>query len=848
MSSAGLEILIVSSGKTDRADKRSVPQTALRTLTGALLLCAGCISLPARAADDDYQPRTMYGDLGILEMPSARMAPDGQISLTAAGRPDTQRYTLGFQVLPWLEGSFRYSHIKQYLATTSYYDRSFGLKIRLSQEDDFWPEVSLGIRDILGTGVYGEEYIVATKRIYDFEISGGLGWGRLSSNQTLSNPLGEIFPSFKTRSGASTNGTGSLDFGQYFHGPYLGGFAGIIWKTPIEGLDLLAEYSSDDYKSEQKGTFGFRTRSPFNVGVAYHLFDSVTLSAGYYYGTTYGLVLTLFTDPTKPLAPIRVGPDVPAPVIRSDLQQMQALEDFVYRKETGSAAANEYRPSNAILSQKMGARDVEFVGKTLFVDVKFTSSATTQCDRYSRIAASLGERADTIAMSDLEDGSGQVKFCAVRRQASPATVVLADSLSDADGVAEQVDISPTVDDRSVKIETIKTAIAAQNIEVESISMGDSKVSVYYRNMQYRSEAEAAGRIARVLMAQAPPNIEIFDLISIVSGVPMREFRLSRTALERVPATRGDADELADAIDLEMPDLRLPAWEAGRDASYPRFSWGISPALRESLFDPSSPLTAQVSAAVSAALEVTPGWTLEGSFDANIWNNFNLNAPSASALPHVRSDIAQYFKHGEYGFSALDTSYRARIADDVFVEAKAGYLEDMFAGAGGQILWRPDRSRFAFGADIYEVWQRNFDRLFGAQKYHVLTGHVSVYYQSPWYGLNLQVHAGRYLAGDYGATFELTRRFSTGVEIGFFATFTNVPFKEFGEGSFDKGLIVRIPFEWALPFFTQSSYDLDLRSLTRDGGQRLMGDDSLFDETRSTGYSEVWDHLDDITNP
>ena len=82
-----------------------------------------------------------------------------------------------------------------------------------------------------------------------------------------------------------------------------------------------------------------------------------------------------------------------------------------------------------------------------------------------------------------------------------------------------------------------------------------------------------------------------------------------------------------------------------------------------------------------------------------------------------------------------------------------------------------------------------------QDYNVTTGHVSLYYNSPWYDIDLAVHAGRYLAGDYGATIEVTRHFASGVEIGAFATFTNVPFSEFGEGSFDKGIIVRIPFEW-----------------------------------------------------
>jgi hypothetical protein len=139
-------------------------------------------------------------------------------------------------------------------------------------------------------------------------------------------------------------------------------------------------------------------------------------------------------------------------------------------------------------------------------------------------------------------------------------------------------------------------------------------------------------------------------------------------------------------------------------------------------------------------------------------------------------------------------------------------------------------------------------LFGVQDYRVLTGHVSVYYQSPWYDLNFAIHAGRYLARDYGATFEITREFSTGVEIGAFATFTNVPFSKFGEGSFDKGLIIRIPLEWALPFHSQAAYALDLRPLTRDGGQRLLNDNSLYDETRRTSYGEVVNHSDEIGYP
>ena len=161
-----------------------------------------------------------------------------------------------------------------------------------------------------------------------------------------------------------------------------------------------------------------------------------------------------------------------------------------------------------------------------------------------------------------------------------------------------------------------------------------------------------------------------------------------------------------------------------------------------------------------------------------------------------------------------------------------------AGAGGEILWRPQTSRWALGADVYDVKQRDFNRLLGFQNYSVITGHITAYYQSPWYGLNFQVRGGEYLAGDRGVTVEVSRRFSTGVEIGAFFTKTNVSAAQFGEGSFDKGILIRIPLGWALPIETQAQYALDLRPIQRDGGQTLAGDATLYDDTFRTGEGEI----------
>jgi hypothetical protein len=105
-------------------------------------------------------------------------------------------------------------------------------------------------------------------------------------------------------------------------------------------------------------------------------------------------------------------------------------------------------------------------------------------------------------------------------------------------------------------------------------------------------------------------------------------------------------------------------------------------------------------------------------------------------------------------------------------------------------------------------------------------------------VRLAVSAGQYLAGDKGVTFGFSRRFSTGVEIGAWFTLTNVSAARFGEGSFDKGIRLVIPFEWVAPFATQSSYDLSLRSIQRDGGQRLLGDVLLYGLTDSSSYGAL----------
>ena len=84
--------------------------------------------------------------------------------------------------------------------------------------------------------------------------------------------------------------------------------------------------------------------------------------------------------------------------------------------------------------------------------------------------------------------------------------------------------------------------------------------------------------------------------------------------------------------------------------------------------------------------------------------------------------------------------RDTIGRSIHYRVFGGYFETMFAGAGGEMLYWPHKSRVAIGASVAYVKQRDFDRGFGLLDYQVFTGHVSAYWATPFYNYDVAVHA------------------------------------------------------------------------------------------------------------
>jgi len=381
------------------------------------------------------------------------------------------------------------------------------------------------------------------------------------------------------------------------------------------------------------------------------------------------------------------------------------------------------------------------------------------------------------------------------------------------------------------------------IEVQDITVADREVIVTGEQWRYFYPAEGLGRAARILANATGPDIDWITVQHNRAGLPVSQSSVSRDALAAY--ARGDIDlaSLSRQVELNPPGSS----REGRtvyENSFERFSSGLAPGYTQFTGGPDAFILYQVSLNWSADWQFTRRSWLSGTVSGNLLNNFDkFHYDAPSNLPRVRTDIRQYATTADVTIPNLQFTTVRALGPDLFGMAYAGLLESMFGGIGGELLYRPFGERWAAGVDINWVQQRDYDQRFDFRDYRIATGHATLYYG---FGEEQRVQtvlsAGRYLAGDWGATLSVNRVFRNGVTMGAYATKTDVSAEEFGEGSFDKGIYVSVPMDLLLPRSSRGRANLMWNPLIRDGGAKLARKYALYPLTGERNREFFYDNV------
>ncbi len=970
-----------------------------------------------------------FGGIGLLQNRTARFGSSGSFEAGTTFIDPYRRWYLRLNLFPWLEGTFRYtdirnrlfSNIVEFSGTQTFKDRGADIKFRLWPESRYVPQIAVGMQDGLGTGIFRGEYLVATKRYLDLDLSLGLGWGYLANGGTWENPLTSLSEALRSRSTASGTG-GTPLLGSWFSGEFVAPFFGVEYQTPFRGVTIKAEYNLNDYQSEPQGNVLEKSLSPWNVGLNYRPYPWVDISLAWERGHSYMSRFAILADlndpgmpkldPPPPLIKIRNSKSLlpekrtteaysipaftPRSIIKNRLTSegsesthqidkiFSSLEqaglqikqfDLTHKevhvhlaKGSYSLIANnaedlasvivanlptlvervsfvDHSQKNPKISVIISQKDIE---RNRIVDFLFdglesegihphsfhldhdsatlivpTDPAAAGFDRNAEIRAAqavlrasptpvksvtiitakneLVERrvtfdrseinrqiavdhlfenveADGVQIESFEMSRGkatvyvmpeptryshdltqtahklangipidleEINLINLNRDIEETAVTLRKDenqwnlVTTASGTSKHIEV---VKDRKNKIaNSLFDALNKEGFKAEGVDIKSKSATIYLASRKFRQFARNVGYVARIATGIFPDNIEELTIVSLQAGMEMNRVTIWRKDLENFQLAQGSVEEVLTRSNIKGP---LPGSSQGiikNPDRYPSLKWGIGPSFRQHIGGSSKFVLFQIWARLNATLEVMPGLSFRGRYGRDIYNNFHrIRQDSDSVLTRVRSDIKEYLQQGENALVVLQGDYVFSPSRDFYTRISAGLFEEMYGGISSEVLYRPFNSRVAIGAEFNYVRQREFDVKLKFREFATGTGHVNAYYQWPQYNLVTSVHIGEYLAGDRGGTFIMSRGFDSGVRMGSWFTLTNVPFEEFGEGSFDKGIFVSIPFELFLLKSTPSHGRMGFRPLTRDGGQMLDVSTRLYDLTSDANLGRVVD--------
>jgi hypothetical protein len=380
--------------------------------------------------------------------------------------------------------------------------------------------------------------------------------------------------------------------------------------------------------------------------------------------------------------------------------------------------------------------------------------------------------------------------------------------------------------------------------------------------RYTDTSRAVGRAMRILLAHSPAQTQRLDVTyTTTQGLPTLRYVANALPLLQAYFNGGTTLQmLQPSIQVQMAEQGqslassdLPSLEQvfgaaqatsiadGTQTSLPldqRLSgeslrghvWSLGPQMQVFFNDPSGAFKASLGLEASAQLQLAKGLQLDAAAEMRLVENItDVTQPSNSLLPHVRTDVAEYFRGSRAKLNKLVLNQYWQPTTQVYARASAGLYETMFAGLGAQFMFVPQNAPWSADVTIDRLAQRDFSSPFQLRDYRTVSGFVSGHVELPS-NITATLRYGRFLAQDKGSRFELKRELPSGVQMGFWFSSTNgnditspgsvsKPYQ-------DKGIFLTLPLDVVSNQYSRRGVNMVLSPWTRDVGQMVKSPGDL----------------------
>ncbi len=229
---------------------------------------------------------------------------------------------------------------------------------------------------------------------------------------------------------------------------------------------------------------------------------------------------------------------------------------------------------------------------------------------------------------------------------------------------------------------------------------------------------------------------------------------------------------------------------------------------------------------------------------NLYDNLNnITKTRAPALKTTRSAEDLYAAP----YVSLERSFLSWLhtpKTNLHFAVSAGYLEETFAGVGGEVLYRPFGKTWAAGVEGWRLYPRiagtdlNQEIFWEDDRW---TGHLNLYYEPPDTDYTVYAKAGRYISEDFGATIGVRRHFPSGLKFDAYTTYTDEADPDGFGGSLNLtgGIRLTLPIGNLYKHIPKGTeVRVKMEPMARDEGQLLDKPIDLYDLTEPMSYRHL----------
>jgi len=376
-----------------------------------------------------------------------------------------------------------------------------------------------------------------------------------------------------------------------------------------------------------------------------------------------------------------------------------------------------------------------------------------------------------------------------------------------------------ISERGLKetVEKIHEAIHKAEFERVCVYSNGTELNAAFENTKYLSNQKAAGRVLRILLYHSPKDMNKLTVtlrrrrLSLLR-VSVKPDHLEGYLLGKIPQDIFNKllkiENAAGGFDAEHEDFVKTAEDKGLD-----FDFGIKPDFNTFWNDASGFFKCRVGVKPNVEASLWKGASAYARYDipfySNIWS---------SAVPPpgaVRSDWWKY-EGRDYYLEKLLFDQTIRFSKRIFGRLSLGYFEKMYAGMGGELLAFIGDGRLALGIESDWVRKRKPETQFEFMDLECYTVLGNAYYSIPGIDVTLHAQYGKFLAGDRGWLFNVSREYDTGVIVGFWYSLTDTDnLSGYNRGWHEKGVFVSLPARMFLNRGSPKRYWYAASPWTRD---------------------------------